>query len=95
MPQIKYDIQKNLSNLEKHGIALAQAHWLDWESLWLKKDERHSDKEDRFQGYAVMNDRLYCVVLTVRQDHYRIISLRKANQREKSMYEKETDYPNR
>ena len=29
MLQIKYDLQKNLSNLEKHGIALAQAHWLD------------------------------------------------------------------
>jgi uncharacterized DUF497 family protein len=26
MPQIRYDLQKNLSNLEKHGIALAQAH---------------------------------------------------------------------
>jgi uncharacterized DUF497 family protein len=94
MPQIKYDLQKNQSNLEKHGIALAQAHWLDWDTLWFKKDERHSDQEVRYQGYAVMNHRLYGVVFTIREDHYRIISLRKANQREIAIYEKETDYPN-
>lgn len=76
-------------------MALAQAHWLDWDTLWFRKDEIHSDHEARYQGYAVMDDRLYCVVFTLRDDHYRIISLRKANHREKIRYEKETDYPNR
>lgn len=42
-----------------------------------------------------MDDRLCCVVFTFRDNHYRIISLRKANHREKIRYEKETDYPNR
>ncbi len=95
MPIIQYDLEKNQSNFEKHGVALAQAHWLDWGTLWFRKDEIHSDHEERYQGYAVMNDRLYCVVFTLRDDHYRIISLRKANHREKIRYEKETDYPNR
>ena len=95
MPIIQYDLEKNQSNFEKHGVALAQAHWLDWDTLWFRKDEIHSDHESRYQGYAVMDDRLYCVVFTLRDDHYRIISLRKANHREKIRYEKETDYPNR
>ena len=95
MPIIQYDLEKNQSNFEKHGVALAQAHWLDWDTLWFRKDEIHSDHEARYQGYAVMNDRLYCVVFTLCDDHYRIISLRKANHREKIRYEKETDYPNR
>lgn len=37
-------------------------------------------------GYALMGDRLYCVVFTDRGEIRRIISLRKANNREIKKY---------
>lgn len=41
-------------------------------------------------GYAVIDDRLYCVVFTQRGEAFRVISLRKANNREIDRYEEAT-----
>lgn len=41
-------------------------------------------------GYALVGDRLYCVVYTQRDETMHIISLRKANRREVKRYVDET-----
>ncbi|WP_338068917.1 BrnT family toxin [Paraburkholderia bryophila] len=41
-------------------------------------------------GYAVIDARLYCIVFTQRGETFRVISLRKANNREIDRYEKAT-----
>ena len=45
-------------------------------------DNRHEYEEDRFQLFAPIHNRLYCVVFIYRGKNIRIISARKANQRE-------------
>ncbi|MDX8379986.1 MAG: BrnT family toxin [Gallionella sp.] len=50
-------------------------------------DTRHSYGEERYQLMGMIEQRLYVVVYTHRQDAMRIISARKANQREVKHYE--------
>ena len=53
-------------------------------------DDRKDYGELREIGYAVIESRLYCVVFTQRGDIFRVISLRKANNREIDRYEEAT-----
>jgi uncharacterized DUF497 family protein len=85
---ITYDEAKNASNIAKHGISLAQANSIEWDSLWSKPDIRRDYAEERFIGYAYIGLRLFCVVFTDRDGLRRIISLRKANPREVNYYAK-------
>ena len=84
--EIKFDTAKNLSNEEKHGVSLAEAVHIDWDSLLAKPDERQSYGENRIIGYAYIGLRLHCVVYIDRLATRRIISLRKANSREVKKY---------
>ncbi len=84
--EIVFDPAKDASNFAKHGVSLAWASELLWETLQAKLDDRRDYREDRFIGYALMADRLYCVVYTDRGNTRRVISLRKANYREVKRY---------
>lgn len=53
----------------------------------LKQDHRWDYGEDRYQMLGQINDRLFFVAYTVRNPVIRIISARKANQREEKEYE--------
>jgi uncharacterized DUF497 family protein len=84
--QINFDEAKNKSNMQKHGVPLSEAKLLEWDLLISAHDARRDYGEVREVGFAPMGERLYCVVFTVRDDTYHIISLRKANNREKAIY---------
>ena len=56
-------------------------------------DRRRSYGEHRKIGYALMGSRLFCVVFTDRRGIRRIISLRKANNREIARYAEVSDTP--
>lgn len=83
---IQFDSAKDTTNLSKHGVSLALATEIEWETLWAKPDTRKDYGENRMIGYALIGTRLYNVVFTDRDDERRIISLRKANQREVKSY---------
>ena len=85
--EITFDSAKDKSNQRKHGVSLSQAVQIDWAEVVAKVDTRQDYGEVREIGYAVMTDRLYCVVFTRRADKMHIISLRKANSREVRNYE--------
>jgi uncharacterized DUF497 family protein len=51
------------------------------------KDQRWDYGEDRFQVMGLIEDRVYVVIYTYRSSTFRIISARKANQREGLIYE--------
>jgi len=53
----------------------------------VKHDQRWDYGEDRFLLYGKIDHRLFVVVYTVRESTIRIISARKANQREVKEYE--------
>jgi uncharacterized DUF497 family protein len=50
---------------------------------------RHDYGEPRMIALVPIGERLYCAVYVDREDNRRIISLRKANQREFDYYEQE------
>lgn len=89
--EITCDPAKDAANVAKHGVSLALAAELEWDTLWAEPDTRRHYGEERFIGYAVRGGRLYCVVFTDRGEQRRIISLRKANDREKIRYGKVFD----
>jgi len=83
---ITFDPAKSAANLEKHGVSLAAAETIEWDTLWAFHDQRRDFGEVRMIGYAYIGPRLYCVVYTDRGDTRHVISLRRANQREERNY---------
>lgn len=83
-----HDPAKSEANEGKHGVSLALASAIDWSSVWCAPDDRKDYGELREIGYAVIDARLYCIVFTQRGETFRVISLRKANNREIDRYEK-------
>ena len=86
--QIASDPSKDATNLAKHGVSLAHAERLEWHTLVCLPDTRRDYGELRMVGYALEGKRLYCVVFADRAGVRRIISLRKANDREVNLYAK-------
>jgi uncharacterized protein len=90
MTRITFDPEKDSTNQVKHGVSLALAIELEWDTLLCKPDTRRDYGEPRQIGYAIAGDRLYCVVFVDRPagapTERRIISLRKANSREVTQY---------
>lgn len=83
---ITFDPAKDASNIDKHGISLALASNLEWDSATLWPDARRNYGEGRVVALAPLGTRLYCVIFTDRGQARRIISLRKANDREVRRY---------
>jgi uncharacterized DUF497 family protein len=81
-----FDPDKDALNIAKHGVSLALAANIEWETLWARPDWRQAYGEIRMVGFAYIGRRLFCVVYTDRSDGRRIISLRKANNREVKRY---------
>ncbi|MEY4978594.1 MAG: hypothetical protein RLZZ352_864 [Pseudomonadota bacterium] len=90
MLRITFDPAKDASNQAKHGVPLTLAKRVEWDTLICKPDTRRDYGELRQIGYVVLGGRLYCVVFVDRPDdaptERRIISLRKANNREQLSY---------
>ena len=89
--KFNFDSNKDAINLAKHQLSLADAAKLDWMAALIWVDSRRDYGEIRQIGLVPMNQRLYVVVFVDKKTERRIISLRKANNREYERYEKETD----
>ena len=85
--KIAFDPTKDAINRSKHDISLREAARLDWKRVLAKLDTPIDYGEPRQIGYGPIGRRLYCVVFVDRGDTLRIISLRKANNREIDRYE--------
>ena len=90
--RFEWDSHKNRANFEKHGIWLeeAQTVWSNARSLEFF-DVNHSENEDRFIRIGISSlARLLLVIFCERENEtvIRIISARRATQRELEFYEK-------
>ena len=83
---ISFDPSKDAANLAKHGVSLADAGAFEWDGAVTFPDRRRDYGEDRLIGIGYIGDRLFVVVFVERAEARRIISLRKANQREERIY---------
>lgn len=87
---VTFDPAKDAANLAKHGLSLLDAVGLEWEAALVWSDKRRDYGEPRMVGLVPVNDKLFCVVFVDRPPEQaterRIISLRKANNREVRRY---------
>lgn len=84
--RIVFDPQKDAVNRRKHGLSLAFAQHLEWERAVIRLDARIDYGEDRLVALVPRECELYCAVFVERADGRRIISLRRANARERTGY---------
>ncbi|HLX54561.1 MAG TPA: BrnT family toxin [Aquella sp.] len=88
--KFEWDEKKNITNVEKQGLNFEDAKDLFINgTLYCTVDNRKDYGEIRYSGLDYINGRLLNVVFTKRHpDIIRIISFRKANNREKKRFEK-------
>lgn len=87
----EWDEHKNAENAAKHGVDFSEAAII-WDDPLCKvsRDEAHSTFELRFSiiGLSLWGDVLIASFTERREEHYRIISARKATRAERLHYEK-------
>ena len=84
----EFDPAKDESNIDKHGLSLADAEGFEWENAVVREDARKQYAEPRFTATGYIGDRLHVMVFCLRSVAVRVISLRKANPREVKSYAK-------
>jgi uncharacterized DUF497 family protein len=84
--EFEWDNNKNKSNLDKHGLNFEDTKFIFESQTITFKDEREDYGEDRFITLGTLEGRVVVVVHTQRNYLVRIISMRKANEREKKIY---------
>jgi uncharacterized DUF497 family protein len=87
--RFEWDKQKNLINIQKHGLDFADAHKVFDNPMLIQLDNRFEYGEERWVGIGLLNH-LIVVVVYVEQDEgeiIRIISMRKALKYERRRFE--------
>jgi len=85
--EFEFDAEKQVENLRKHGIDLRDAAYIFLDVHRLDAaDSRKDYGEERRLAIGCVEDRIWVVVYTRRADAIRLISARKANEREQKRY---------
>jgi len=84
--QIDFDPDKDAANIAKHGVSLAEAERLDWDTALIDVDDRFDYDELRMAGLGLIGADLFYVAFVEREDVTRIISLRPAEKWEFKSY---------
>ena len=85
--RFSFHAQKRVSNLTKHGLDLADARAVIESGLTVTfEDRRFAYGEARFVTLGSLGDVLVAIVTAETEDHIRIVSMRKADRHEQSIY---------
>jgi len=84
--EIEYDPDKEIANILKHGMSLEIARVVDWSIAMIQADTRWFYGEARCTAVVPVLSKHYVIVFTDRRDRRRIISVRRANHRERRRY---------
>ncbi len=87
MDPYEWDETKYQTNLLKHGIGFELIYQFDWSTAAHDIDDRYDYGEVRRLAYGRIGTQGYAIVYVVRGDKVRLISLRKAHERELRRYE--------
>ena len=82
----EYDLGKSAANKAKHGVDFAEAQAL-WSDPWLLEAPARTNDEPRFLVVGRLGDRHWSAVCVHRGDNIRIISVRRAREKEIERYE--------
>lgn len=82
----EWNEQKNVLNFQKHGLNFQDADIVFLGQTISFVDDRQNYGEERYITLGQLNNRVIVIVHTQRGFNIRIISMRKANEREKKIY---------
>jgi len=88
MRELDWSDAKNVANRHKHGIGFEAAKRFDWVTADFQVDDREDYGELRECATGFIGDVLYVLIYTERDDVTWIISLRKANNKERNHYKR-------
>ena len=81
-----WDERKRASNLRKHGVDFAIVERFEFDAAVIVVDDRKDYSEPRYRAFGVIEGRLHVLIFTARGAQTRVISLRRANDRERKNY---------
>jgi uncharacterized DUF497 family protein len=85
--EYEWDPEKAAANQRKHGIAFDLVHLFQWNDALVQIDERYAYGEQRFYALGKVEGRIFALIFVRRNGIVRVISFRKANDREKRRYD--------
>lgn len=86
--KFEWDENKRQTNLIKHGIDFVDAAILFSSPFLIMEDNRQDYGEKRWIAFGNIHGRAIVVSFTKRNENTRVISMRKANNREQEKYQK-------
>jgi uncharacterized protein len=86
--EIEFDPKKSAKNAKERGLPFERFADLDLEAGAVTPDTRRDYGEDRYLVVAPLDGRLHVACFCIRSAAYRVISMRKANDREVRRYER-------
>ncbi len=84
--RIEFDEAKRAETIKARGLDIARAADVLAGATLTVEDDRHDYGEVRFIAIGFLDDAMVVLVWTPRDDACRIISMRKANERERRLY---------
>jgi uncharacterized protein len=79
---IEFDPAKDVSNRAKHGVSLQQAAEFDMSGAVVERDVRRDYGEARYRAFGRIDGIGYCLAFTFKEGTVRIISFRRAHEKE-------------
>jgi uncharacterized DUF497 family protein len=83
---LSYYPAKSARNEAERGLAFDLAEEFEWSSALIVEDRRRDYQERRFQALGSIGEQLHMLVFTPRGGAIHVISLRRANHRERMRY---------
>jgi uncharacterized DUF497 family protein len=84
--EYEWDPRKAAANQRKHGVNFGIVENFDWDTVLILLDDRRDYGEPRWLAIGMINQRLYSLAFTIRGNRIRLISLRAAGRKERTLY---------
>ena len=84
-PPYEWDEDKSAENFMSRGFGFDLVERFNWDTALIRRDLR-IESEERWVSLGLVEERIHVVVWTPRGPYTRIISMRKANDREVARY---------
>jgi uncharacterized DUF497 family protein len=83
---VEFDPARDAANIAKHRLSLSEAAEFDMASAVVEADERIDYGETRFRAFGRIDGEPRCIVFALRANVVRVISYRRAHEKEMRRY---------
>ncbi len=90
--EFEWDEGKRRANYAKHGLDFRDAAKVLQGITLTAEDDRHDYGEKRFISLGLLEDMVVVIVHTARSEKIRLISMRRANHKERQAYEEKISF---